>query len=82
MKFIYTAGQYTQFMGRMFAFGQPQEVSDNATIAALRKRSDFKEVKDGQEQIQAPAPAAVLASSNKFIDCAVEKRPILGLRKR
>lgn len=71
MKFIYTAGQYTQFMGRMFAFGHPQEVSDNATIAALRKRSDFKEVKDGEE-IQAPAPAAVLA----------EKRPILGLRKR
>jgi hypothetical protein len=43
MKFVYE-GTYTQFMGRMFAFGREVEVTDRATIAALEKRSDFRKV--------------------------------------
>ena len=45
MKFVYE-GTYTQFMGRMFAFGQAVDISDRATIAALEKRSDFRKVED------------------------------------
>ena len=52
MKFIYTAGPYKEFMGRMFAFHQPQEVNDRATIAALEKRSDFQKVTDEKAQEQ------------------------------
>ncbi len=54
MKFVYTAGQYTQFMGRMFAFGQPQDITDRATLEAIRKRPDFKEWKD-EEKVPAKA---------------------------
>ena len=43
MKFVYE-GTYTQFMGRMFAFGQAVDISDKATIAALEKRTDFRKV--------------------------------------
>jgi hypothetical protein len=43
MKFVYE-GTYTEFMGRMFAFGREVEVTDRATIAALEKRSDFRKV--------------------------------------
>lgn len=42
MKYVFT-GTYTQFMGRMFAFGKPQDITDRATLEAIRKRSDFKE---------------------------------------
>jgi hypothetical protein len=58
VKFIYTAGQYIQKMGRMFAFGQPVEVTDKATIMALEQNPDFKKVTD--EKIQ-DTPQAVLA---------------------
>lgn len=43
MKFVYE-GTYTEFMGRMFAFGRAVEVTDIATITALEKRSDFRKV--------------------------------------
>lgn len=49
MKFIYTAGQYTQKLGRMFAFGQPVEVTDKATIMVLEKDPDFKKAESPQE---------------------------------
>ena len=48
MKFVYE-GTYTQFMGRMFAFGREVEVTDRATIAALEKRSDFRKVEKIEE---------------------------------
>lgn len=44
MKFIYTAGPYTQFMGRTFAFKRATEIEDRATIEALEKHPDFKRV--------------------------------------
>lgn len=53
MKFVYS-GPYIQIMGRMFAFGAPQDVTDKATIAVLEKRSDFRKVED-EEENQAPA---------------------------
>lgn len=68
MKFVYTGGTYTQFMGRMFAFGNPVEVADKATIAALQKRKDFKEVADGPQEA-APAPAVLK-----------QQRPVLRAR--
>lgn len=49
MKFVYQ-GPYIQLMGRMFAFGKPQDITDKATIAVLEKRSDFKKVEDEKEQ--------------------------------
>lgn len=49
MKFAYN-GKYTQFMGRMFAFGKPVEVTDRATIMALEKNPDFRKVEDEKEQ--------------------------------
>jgi len=52
MRFIYTGGKYTQFMGRVFAFGKSVEVTDRATIEALRKRADFQEV------AETPVPVA------------------------
>lgn len=70
MRFVYTAGDYTQFMGRMFAFGKPTEVTDKATIAALLKRKDFRKVDDEPQKAEAPAAPAVL------------KRPVLSLGKR
>ncbi len=41
MKYVFTGGPYTQFMGRVFSFGQPVEVNDNATLKALEGRRDF-----------------------------------------
>lgn len=56
MKFVYE-GTYTEFMGRMFAFGREVEVTDRATIAALEKRSDFRKVEAVMEEKQ-PLPDA------------------------
>jgi len=55
MKFVYE-GPYTQFMGRMFAFGKPVEVTDRATIAALEKRSDFRKVEEKTEKLPDVCP--------------------------
>lgn len=41
MKYVFTGGKYTQFMGRTFSFGQPVEVNDKATLKALEGRRDF-----------------------------------------
>ncbi len=41
MKYVFTGGKYTQFMGRTFSFGQPVEVNDRATLKALEGRRDF-----------------------------------------
>ena len=49
MKYVYN-GKYTQFMGRMFAFGNPVEVTDRATIQALEKNPDFRKVEDEKKQ--------------------------------
>ena len=49
MKFVYE-GTYTQFMGRMFAFGKAVDVTDKATIAALEKRSDFRKVESEEKK--------------------------------
>ena len=41
MKFIYTAGPYTEFRGYVFSNGRPTEVADRATVSALNARKDF-----------------------------------------
>jgi hypothetical protein len=48
MKFVYD-GKYTQFMGRVFAFGHPVDVTDKATIMALEKKPEFRKVADEKE---------------------------------
>lgn len=53
MRYVYD-GPYIQIMGRMFAFGKPQEVTDKATIAVLEKRSDFRKVDDEKEIQKTP----------------------------
>jgi hypothetical protein len=40
MKYVYN-GKYTQFMGRQFAYGNPVEITDRATLEAIAKRPDF-----------------------------------------
>lgn len=40
MKFIYK-GPYTHFMGRMFAYGLPTDITDKATIEALSRHPGF-----------------------------------------
>lgn len=57
MKYIYN-GTYTQFMGRMFAFGKPVDVTDKATMEALDKNPDFRKVED--EKVQAPQAKTLL----------------------
>lgn len=57
MKYVYD-GEYTQFMGRQFAFRKPVEITDKATLQALEKNPHFRKVKD--EEIQ-EAPKAVLS---------------------
>jgi hypothetical protein len=52
MKFVYS-GKYTQFMGRVFAFGKPVDVTDKATIAALEKNAEFR--KANEEKIEETA---------------------------
>jgi hypothetical protein len=58
MRFIYTAGPYTQFMGRTFAFKRATEVTDRATIEALEKHPDFKRVDPEPVALAPPPPAA------------------------
>ena len=50
MKYVFTGGKYTQFMGRTFSFGQPVEVSDGATLRALAGRRDFAVYQDNQPE--------------------------------
>lgn len=57
MKYVYS-GSYTQFMGRMFAFGKPVEVTDKATIMALDKNPEFRKVED--EKVEEAPKAKVL----------------------
>ncbi len=66
MKFIFTAGPYAHFMGRVFAFKKATDVTDRATIAALLKHPDFMRVDEEPKNAAPPAP----------------KRPILTLGKR
>jgi hypothetical protein len=60
MKFIYTAGQYTHFMGRAFAFKKATEVTDRATIEALLRRKDFMRVDDDAAPPPPPAKRPML----------------------
>lgn len=55
MKYVFTGGPYTQFMGRTFAFGNPVDVNDNATLKALEGRRDFA------QYVEAPAVEAPAA---------------------
>jgi len=54
MLYVYN-GKYIQVAGRMFAFGQPVEVSDKATQRILDSRPDFRRVEDVvREKTQGP----------------------------
>ena len=73
MKFVFTGGPYTQFMGRDFAFGKPVDIIDKATLEAIKLRADFKEYKP--EEIT--QPGIKFASEQRQ-----EKRQILTLKGR
>lgn len=68
MRFIYKSGQFTTFMGRMFAFKKPTEVNDKATQEALLKHPDFMRVDDEEKKTEA-APQVL-------------KRPVLTVGRR
>lgn len=53
MKYVYN-GTYRSFMGRMFAFGKPVEITDKATLIAIEKEPDFKKVEEVQETTVLP----------------------------
>lgn len=58
MKYVYD-GAYRSFMGRVFAFGHPVEITDKATMEALDKQPDFRKVED--EKVQEAPPQTVLS---------------------
>jgi hypothetical protein len=45
MKYAYI-GQYKEFMGRVFAYGKPVEITDRATLEAIEKQPGFQKVED------------------------------------
>ena len=61
MKFVYS-GQYTQFMGRVFAFGKPVEITDRATIMALEKNQEFRKVEVIEDEKEEQAPPQTVLS--------------------
>jgi len=63
MKYVFTGGPYTQFMGRTFAFGKPVDVSDNATLKALEGRRDFAQYVEAPAQ-EEPSPLPVVQVVN------------------
>lgn len=66
MKFIYTQGPWREFRGYVFAYGQPTDVIDNATIEALHNKPEFRRYEDEMDQtpqvqaVEAPAKPAIL----------------------
>ena len=60
MKFVYS-GQYTQFMGRVFAIGKPEEITDRATIMALEKNQEFRKVEVIEDEKVQETPKTVLS---------------------
>ena len=58
MKYVYN-GEYRSFMGRVFAYGKPVEITDKATMEAIEKQPDFTRVED--EKVEEAAPQAVLS---------------------
>lgn len=62
MKFVYTKGQYRQFRGHVFAWHQPTDIQDRATIEACLRDPTFERIEDAvrQEEVpQAPAPQVI-----------------------
>jgi hypothetical protein len=43
MKYVYVGGQYTEFRGYVFKWGQPTTILDKGTLLAIARRPDFKE---------------------------------------
>jgi hypothetical protein len=41
MRYVYTAGPYTEFRGYVFVNGKPTTIRDKGTLEALAKRTDF-----------------------------------------
>jgi hypothetical protein len=60
VKYVY-GGKYIQVMGRMFAFGKPVEVSDEATQRILDERPDFRRVEDAVRKEEGQRQEAVLS---------------------
>jgi hypothetical protein len=56
MKFIFKGGPYRHFMGRLFAFGLPTNVTDKATIAALENQPGFVKVKEESVELVEKTP--------------------------
>ena len=70
MKYVFT-GTYTQFMGRMFAFGKPQDITDRATLEAIRKRPDFKEYQNPEERSDPPVAESQAPATSEPGDTGV-----------
>lgn len=67
MKFSYTQGPWHEFRGYVFAWGNPTEIKDQATITALSMNPSFKRIED--ENYQAPQAQAIEApASPKVLD--------------
>jgi len=60
MRYVYQ-GKYIQVMGRMFAFGKPVEVNDEATRRILDARPDFRRVEDAVRKEEGQGQEAVLS---------------------
>ena len=60
MKYVYN-DTYTQFMGRVFAFGKPVEITDKATIEALDKNPSFRKVEVIEDEKVQETPKTVLS---------------------
>jgi hypothetical protein len=61
MKYVYD-GKYIQVMGRMFAFGKPVEVNDEATRRILDGRPDFRRVGNVMHEEEGPRQGQAVLS--------------------
>ena len=77
MKYVFT-GTYTQFMGRLFAFGQPQDITDRATLEAIRKRPDFKEYQNPEERSDPPVAESQAPATSEPGDRGVAPAQVLA----
>ena len=48
MKYVYTGGPYREFRGRVFANGQPVDITDRGTLEAIKRAHDFVAVLDDE----------------------------------
>ena len=57
MKFAYTGGPYKEYRGYVFAYGNPTDVADKATIEALSVNPLYRRIEDAMRKEEGQAPA-------------------------